>query len=277
MKCFKKWGCPISSLDSPKKTAHDKAMVSAESPKPYKPLGFWKRPRPKACLGKTGAVPGARAAKVLEKHGSWVGFEGTCAGKLCFCIVLPWFLPFKMTEHVGFLEKNAQKSLCPREHLNETGDIPLLCLITTGSGISNGDALQLWFPTMGTPVISISLGLGPRGLSLIISKWEPRAPHHSKKDMELGYMPRILMSAAPVFPWCSRAVVAGLVKRKLALPKQTSTQPNWSARFWFDECSISLQDISEQMQEYDVGMSILYHIYHLPRFESLILSYHIST
>ena len=78
------------------------SMVSSMPKKPW----LWKRP--KACLGKTGAVPGARAAKVLEKHGNWVGFEGNFAGKLCFCMVLPWFLPFKMIEHVGFLEK------CPK-------------------------------------------------------------------------------------------------------------------------------------------------------------------
>lgn len=176
MKCFKKWGfpIPISSLDSQKKPPTT-SMVSSMPKKPW----LWKRP--KACLGKTGAVPGARAAKVLEKHGNWVGFEGNFAGKLCFCMVLPWFLPFKMIEHVGFLEKNAQKSLCPKERKwNRWHSIAMLDYRRVGYIEWRCPAAMVSHRGK-TCHINITRA---RGLSLIISKWEQI--QSSKQEMELG-------------------------------------------------------------------------------------------
>ena len=150
-------------------------MVSSMPKKPW----LWKRP--KACLGKTGAVPGARAAKVLEKHGNWVGFEGNFAGKLCFCMVLPWFLPFKMIEHVGFLEKNAQKSLCPKERKwNRWHSIAMLDYRRVGYIEWRCPAAMVSHRGK-TCHINITRA---RGLSLIISKWEQI--QSSKQEMELG-------------------------------------------------------------------------------------------
>jgi hypothetical protein len=111
MKCFKKWGFPHFQLRFPKKkTAHDfHGFLHAQS------HSALKKAEP-ACLGKTGAVPGARAAKVLENMAIGLVSREILLENFVFAWFYHGFLPFKMIEHVGFLEKNAQKSLCPREH-----------------------------------------------------------------------------------------------------------------------------------------------------------------
>ena len=99
----------ISSLDSQKKPP----MTSMVSSMPKKPW-LWKRP--KACLGKTGAVPGARAAKVLGKTWQLGWFRGKFCWKTLFLhgFTMGFYLSKWLNMWVSW-KKNAQKSLCPKE------------------------------------------------------------------------------------------------------------------------------------------------------------------
>ena len=144
---------PISSLDSQKKTGPRLPWF----PPCRKNHGFEK--------GRKRALVRPVPCQVPGQPRSWKNMAIGLVSReiLLENFVFAWFYHgFYLSKWLNMWVswKKMPKNRYAQRNANETGDIPLLCLITAGLGISNGDALQLWFPTVGKPVISISLGLG---------------------------------------------------------------------------------------------------------------------